>query len=97
MVQAYTFVQALKAAGQNPTRADIVHALENGHFTGPGLVPFSYSSSNHNGYSGVQVVKIGPDGTQTAVGSIYTTDDTAGGAITQYSGTPSTPPPNGIP
>jgi len=97
MVQAYTFVQALKAAGQNPTRADIVHALENGHFTGPGIVPFSYSSSNHNGYSGVQVVKIGPDGTQTAVGSVYTTDDTAGGAITQYSGTPSTPPPNGIP
>jgi len=97
MVQAYTFVQALKAAGQNPTRADIVHALENGHFTGPGIVPFSYSSSNHNGYSGVQVVKIGLDGTETAVGSIYTTDDTSAGAITQYSGTPSTPPANGIP
>jgi ABC-type branched-subunit amino acid transport system substrate-binding protein len=97
MIQAYTFVQALKAAGQNPSRTDIVHALENGHFTGPGIVPFSYSSSNHNGYSGVQVVKIGVDGTETSVGSVYTTDDTSGGAITQYSGTPSTPPANGIP
>ncbi len=97
MGQAYLFVQALKAAGQNPSRLDIVHALENGHFTGPGIVPFGYSSSNHLGYIGAQVVTIGVDGTETFVGSAYTTDDTPGGAITQYSGTPSTPPANGIP
>ncbi len=36
LASAYTFVQALKAAGQNPTRADIVKAVENGHFSGPG-------------------------------------------------------------
>ena len=60
-------------------------------------MPFGYSSSNHLGYIGVQVAKIGVDGTGTFVGPVYTTDDTSGGAIMQYSGTPSTPPANGIP
>jgi ABC-type branched-subunit amino acid transport system substrate-binding protein len=95
---AYTFVQALKAAGQNPTRADIVHAVETSHFTdGPGLAPYAYSASNHNGFTGVQIAVLGAGNVQKAVGPVYTTDDTAGGAITQFSGTPSTPPANGIP
>jgi ABC-type branched-subunit amino acid transport system substrate-binding protein len=95
---AYTFVQSLKAAGQNPSRADIVHAIESSHFTdGPGLAPFAFSASNHLGYTGVQVAVLGAGNVQKAVGPVYTTDLTAGGAITQFSGTPSTPPSNGIP
>jgi ABC-type branched-subunit amino acid transport system substrate-binding protein len=95
---AYTFVQALKAAGQNPTRADIVHAVESSHFTdGPGLAPFAFSASNHLGYTGMQIAAIGAGNVQKAIGPVSTTDDTAGGAITQFSGTPSTPPSNGIP
>jgi ABC-type branched-subunit amino acid transport system substrate-binding protein len=94
---AYTFVQALLAAGQNPSRADIVNAINTSHFTGPGLVPFGYSSSNHLGYTGVQMVTVGAGPTATPVGSAYTTDDSAGGAITTSSGTPPTPPSNGIP
>jgi ABC-type branched-subunit amino acid transport system substrate-binding protein len=95
---AYTFVQSLLAAGQNPTRADIVNAINNSHFTnGPGLVPFGYSSSDHLGYTGVQMVTVGAGPTATLVGSPYTSDDSAGGAITAYSGTPATPPSNGIP
>jgi ABC-type branched-subunit amino acid transport system substrate-binding protein len=95
---AYTFVQSLKAAGQNPTRADIVNAINNSHFTdGPGLVPFGYSSSNHLGYTGVQMVMVAPGPTPMRVGSAYTTNDAAGGAITPYSGTASTPPSSGIP
>jgi branched-chain amino acid transport system substrate-binding protein len=95
---AYTFVQSLIAAGQNPSRADIVNAINNSHFTdGPGLVPFGYSSSDHLGYTGVQMVAVAAGPTPMRVGSAYTTDDTAGGAITTYSGTPSTPPGNGIP
>jgi ABC-type branched-subunit amino acid transport system substrate-binding protein len=97
MAQAYTFVQALKAAGQNPSRDDIVHALENGHFSGPGLVPFGFSSTNHLGLIGMQVAMTGADGSQTAVGPAYTTDDTSGGAINPYTGSPTTPPANGIP
>ena len=95
---AYSFVQALRAAGQNPTRDDIRHAVESGHLTGgPGLTPFEFSSSNHLGYSGVQIAVVTGGSIQTAVGPVYTTDDTSGGAINQFSGTPATPPANGIP
>ena len=60
MAEAYTFVQALKAAGQNPTRASIVAAVQNSHWTdGPGLTPYAYSSTDHNGFTGVQMVAIG--------------------------------------
>jgi ABC-type branched-subunit amino acid transport system substrate-binding protein len=95
---AYTFVQALKAAGQNPTRDGIKSAIENSHFTdGPGLTPFGFSSSNHLGYTGVQMTVLGAGSVQKTVGPVYTTDDTAGGAITPFSGTASTPPASGIP
>ena len=96
MAAAYTFVQAIKAAGQNPTRAGLVHALETTKLTGgPGLAPYGYSSSNHLGFLGVQVAKIGADGSATTVGPVYTSSDS--GPINQYSGTPATPPSNGIP
>ncbi len=98
MAEAYTFVQALKAAGQNPTRASIVAAVQNSHWTdGPGLTPYAYSSSNHNGFTGVQMVTVGADGTLTTLGPVEITDDTPTGAITTFSGTPSTPPASGIP
>jgi ABC-type branched-subunit amino acid transport system substrate-binding protein len=96
--EAYSFVQALKAAGQNPTRAGMVAAIQNSHWTdGPGLVPYGFSSSNHLGFLGVQIVQIGATGVETTVGPIQTTDDTATGPITTYSGTASTPPASGIP
>lgn len=96
MAAAYTFVQAIKAAGQNPTRAGLVHTLETTKLTGgPGLAPYGYSSSNHLGFLGVQVATIGADGNATTVGPVYTSSDS--GSINQYSGTPATPPTNGIP
>jgi len=97
MVQAYTMVQVLKAAGRNPTRASIVQTIENTKLTGgPGLVPFGYSSSSHLGYLGVQVAVIGAGGSSASVvGSIYTSTDSGG--IMAYSGTPSSPPEGGIP
>ena len=62
MSEAYTFVQALKAAGQNPTRASIIAAVENSHWTdGPGLTPYAYSSSDHNGFTGVEMVTVDAD------------------------------------
>jgi ABC-type branched-subunit amino acid transport system substrate-binding protein len=96
MAQAYTLVQAMKAAGRNPTRQSFVKALESTKLTGgPGLVPFGYSSSNHLGYLGVQIATIAADGTVTTTGPIYTSSDT--GPITQYTGSASSPPANGIP
>jgi len=96
MAQAYTFVQAMKAAGRNPTRASFVKALETTKLNGgPGLAPYGYSSSNHLGFLGVQIYTIAADGTQTTTGPVYTSSDS--GPISQYSGSASTPPANGIP
>jgi branched-chain amino acid transport system substrate-binding protein len=95
MAVGYTFVQALKAAGQNPTRKSLIAAVEKGGFAGPGIVPFAFSASNHSGYTGVQLVKVS-NGVGTFFGPIYTTDS-GSGAVTEYTGTPATPPANGIP
>jgi ABC-type branched-subunit amino acid transport system substrate-binding protein len=96
MAQAYTLVQAMKAAGRNPTRQSFVKSVETTKLSGgPGFVPFGYSSSNHLGFLGVQVTTIAGDGTVTTTGPVYTSSDT--GPITQYSGSPATPPANGIP
>jgi ABC-type branched-subunit amino acid transport system substrate-binding protein len=83
MAAAYTFAQALKAAGKNPTRQSLVDAVEKGGFTGPGLVPFRYSDSVHAGYNGTQVGTIKGD-TVVLEGAPQVTDD-AGGTITDYS------------
>jgi len=98
MAEAFTFVQALKAAGQNPTRASIVAAVQNSHWTdGPGLTPYAYSSSDHNGFTGVQMVTVGLTGSLTTLGPVQTTDDTPTGAIAAFTGTASAPPASGIP
>ena len=98
MAEAFTFVQALKAAGQNPTRASIVAAVQNSHWTdGPGLTPYAYSSSDHNGFTGVQMVTVGLTGSLTTLGPVQTTDDTPTGAIAAFTGTASAPPTSGIP
>jgi branched-chain amino acid transport system substrate-binding protein len=95
MSVGYLFVQALKAAGPNPTRESIVAAVQKNGFTGPGIVPLAFSSTDHSGYTGVQLAKI--SGTQTTVfGPAYTTDD-GSGAVVPYNGAEAPVPPNGIP
>jgi ABC-type branched-subunit amino acid transport system substrate-binding protein len=95
MAAAYTFVQALKAAGQNPTRDSIVKAIESSHFSGPGLVPFGFSGSSHAGYTGAQIGII--KGTAIKLlGTPMTTDDGTG-AITPYTTAQPQAPASGIP
>ena len=94
METAYTFVQALAEAGQNPTRASIVAAVEANTFTGPGLVPFSFSATNHQGYAGAQIGTI-TNGAIVVTGTAYTATDT--GNIQPYSTAPPAPPASGIP
>jgi len=94
MAAAYTFVQAMLAAGQNPTRDDVVRAIESSRFTGPGLTPLTFSSSNHQGYSGLQMGTIA-DGAIVPTGTPLTATDT--GAITPYTVPGATPPADGVP
>jgi len=95
MAVAYTFAQALQAAGQNPTRDSIVQAVEASHFSGPGLVPFGFSSSSHSGYTGTQMGVI-KGLTIKLLGTPLTTDDGTG-PITPYTTAQPPAPANGIP
>ena len=98
MASAYTLVQALQAAGKNLTREDLVKAVEQqgSKWTGPGLVPFRYTATQHGGYAGVEMGVI-HDGVIKLDGKPLTTEPTAGGAITPYSGTQPAPPASGVP
>jgi branched-chain amino acid transport system substrate-binding protein len=92
---AYTFVQSMLNAGRNPTRADVVKAVEANHFNGgPYVVPFSFSSSNHQGISGTQMGTI-KSGALVTTGTPFTATDT--GNIQPFTQPPSTPPSSGIP
>ncbi|MEV6449286.1 ABC transporter substrate-binding protein [Amycolatopsis sp. NPDC051716] len=90
MVQAYTFGQALKAAGPDPTRQKVVDAMSSGALKGPGLTPFGFSKESHAGYTGAYVFKINPD-TSTTVIQPPAVTDRGTGAITPYSGERATP------
>jgi ABC-type branched-subunit amino acid transport system substrate-binding protein len=98
MANAYTLVQALKAAGKNLTRQDIVNAVNNdgGKWTGPGLVPFRYTKSEHGGYDGAELGQV-RNGKIVLFGGPLTTQPTAGTPITPYTGTQPAPPASGIP
>ena len=81
---AYTMIDLLKKAGRNPTRQSLVDTLQSQgkDLQGPGLVPLSYSQSDHYGYQGGQIEIIkggafasaGPVDVATNDGSISTTD-----------------------
>jgi branched-chain amino acid transport system substrate-binding protein len=98
MANAYTLVQALEAAGKNLTRGDVVKAIEEhgASWTGPGLVPFRYSTTVHGGYSGVQMGRV-EGGKIVLFGKPLTTEPTSGSPISTYTGTPPPPPASGIP
>ncbi|MGK5440535.1 ABC transporter substrate-binding protein [Micromonospora sp. URMC 105] len=92
---AYTFVQALLAAGKDLTREKLIEAVRKGGFTGPGLTPFRYSADVHAGYSGVRMNKV-QNGVQAYFGPTYTTDD-GDAPVTELTGAPVAPPADAIP
>ncbi len=81
MANAYTLVQALKAAGKNLTRQDLVNAIdkEGGKWTGPGLVPYRYGGTQHGGFGGAEMGKI-QNGKIVLFGGPLTTSPAAGSA-----------------
>ncbi|HLK78271.1 MAG TPA: ABC transporter substrate-binding protein [Streptosporangiaceae bacterium] len=96
MSVAYSFVQAMFKAGRNPTRADLVNAIQGGLPQGPMVAPFAFSSSNHLGVTGAYIGII-QNGVVTQQGSVLTTDSTATGPISTYTGSEEQAPASGVP
>ena len=96
MSVAYTFVQAMLKAGRNPTRADLTNAIQGGLPQGPMVAPFAYSSTNHLGVTGAYIGII-QNGVIVQQGSVLTTDTTATGPVTTYTGSEEQAPASGIP
>ena len=93
---AYLFVQAMLKAGRNPTRADLVNAVNGGLPQGPSVAPYAYSATDHDGITGAFIAEM-QNGGLVSEGPVLVTDPTSTGAITTYTGTEQTAPASGIP
>ena len=93
---AYAFVQAMKKAGKNPTRADLVSAINGGLPQGPAVAPYAYSASNHSGITGAYIGVI-KKGALVKQGPVYVTDTTPTGAVTAFTGSQQATPATGMP
>jgi len=78
------FVEALKAAGRNFTRASFLKVMTSTTFSQtPALLPLRYSSNDHQGLNGGYLTKVITDAEVAPInGKIYVTDSTPGGAVT---------------
>ena len=92
----YTFVQAMFKAGRNPTRQDLIDAINGG-------IPQDVSSrrtpthpADHNGITGAYMAVV-KNGALVPTGGVLVTDDTPTGAITAESSPQPDAPPSGIP
>jgi len=101
---AYTFVQALQAAGKNLTRSGLVAAIakDGKSFVTPGLSPSAYSNSSHWAWVGYEVIKLStsvppvvtPNGSfpgATTVSPVYVTSP-GKGPVKRYTGGELPPP-----
>jgi ABC-type branched-subunit amino acid transport system substrate-binding protein len=96
LAAGYTFVQAMLKAGRNPTRQDLINAINGGLPQGPAVAPYAYSSSNHNGVTGAYMAII-KNGALVQTGPIQVTDTSPAGAITTFSTAQPAAPASGIP
>jgi ABC-type branched-subunit amino acid transport system substrate-binding protein len=96
MAAAYTFVQAMIKAGRNPTRADLVSAIQRGLPQGPAVAPYAYSSSSHFGITGAYIGVI-KNGVLVQKGPVLTTDTSPSGAVSTFTGSQQAAPASGIP
>jgi hypothetical protein len=92
----YTFVQAMLKAGRNPTRQDLINAINGGLSQGFSVAPYAYSASNHNGITGAYMAVV-KNGALSPIGPVQVTDTSATGAITTYATAQPPAPASGIP
>jgi branched-chain amino acid transport system substrate-binding protein len=96
MSVAYTFAEAMFKAGRNPTRQDLINAINGGLAQGVSVAPYAYSASDHNGITGAYMATIS-GGKLIPMGPVLVTDTSPTGAITPDTATPPAAPASGIP
>jgi branched-chain amino acid transport system substrate-binding protein len=96
MAAAYTFVQAMFKAGRNPTRQDLVNAINSGLPQAVAVAPFAYSATDHNGITGGYVAVI-KNGVLVPVGPVQVTNISPTGPITTDTKPQPAAPATGIP
>ena len=96
LATGYTFVQAMLKAGRNPTRQDLINAIQAGLPQGPSVAPYAYSASDHNGITGAYMAVI-KNGVFVPKGSVLVTDTSPAGAITTSSSAQPDAPASGVP
>ena len=89
----YLFVEALKEAGENPTRESLLEALESGNVTGNGHTPLGFSEDSHQGYTGAMLTKV-ENGVQSYFGNPYVV---SGDEVTEYTDGRPAMPADGLP
>lgn len=92
----YTFVQAMFKAGRNPTRQDLIDAINGGMPQGVAVAPYAYSSTDHNGITGAYMAKVS-NGEVVPTSGVLVTDDTPSGTVTTLSSSQPQAPASGIP
>jgi ABC-type branched-subunit amino acid transport system substrate-binding protein len=82
MNTAFMTAQALKAAGQNPTRKSLMAAIDSkgATFANSALVPAAYSKTSHVGLTGYWIGKYSPTGDLLPIGGSYVTYTTDSGS-----------------
>ncbi len=101
MNTAFVTVQAIAAAGANPTRKALIAAIEKKgtSFASAALTPLMYSTTSHVGYSGYWFGTYGPTGDLKPNGGAYTvyTTDSGTGAVVKSTYKRPAMPDNGLP
>lgn len=93
MSVAYTFAEALEAAGENPTRESLLEAVSSGSLQGNGIVPLDFGADSHAAYLAVGITSV-DRGVQDYVGATYEVRD---GAVTAVEPQPVALTADGIP
>jgi ABC-type branched-subunit amino acid transport system substrate-binding protein len=96
MSAAYTFVQAMFKAGRNPTRQDLINAINSGLPQGVAVAPYAYSASDHDGITGAYIDEI-RNGKIVQLTPVEVTNTSPAGPITKETTPQPAAPASGIP